>query len=195
LLKFCEQVLQERAKMKKLLAIASIFIFGILLIIMLDACTVFQRRVGTRRREGAFDSNGERIYITATSERYARITYSGGPPSGMMMGGGNLACASCHAPDAQGELHTMMGMQIVDAPDIRWVSIAGEVDEGHGEEEEGHGGEEEGHGEEGYDLDLFRMAVVEGKHPNGEPFSVDMPRWNINDEDLEDMVEFLMSLD
>jgi hypothetical protein len=149
LLRFNEQVLQEREKMKKLLAIASIFIFGILLIIMLDACTVFQRRVGTGRGEGAFDSNGERIYITATSERYARITYSGGPPSGMMMGGGNLACASCHAPDAQGELHTMMGMQIMDAPDIRWVSIAGEVDEGHGEEEEGHGGEEEGHGEGG----------------------------------------------
>jgi cytochrome c oxidase subunit II len=181
--------------MKKFLAIVSIFILGILLIIMLDACTVFQRRIGTGWGEGAFDSNGERIYFTATSERDTRITYSGGPPSGMMMGGGYLACASCHAPDAQGGLHTMMGMQIMDAPDIRWDSLASEVDEGHGDEEEGHGGEEEGHGEGAYDLEIFRMAVVEGKHPNGEPLSEDMPRWNINDADLEDLAEYLMSLD
>ena len=37
------------------------------------------------------------------------------------------------------------------------------------------------------------MAVVEGKHPNGESFSSDMPRWNISDSDLEDLAEFMKS--
>lgn len=174
--------------MKRILQFASIFILGILFIVLLDACTVFQRRVGTGWGVGAFDSNGERIYFTSTSERDPRITYSGGPPSGMMMGDGYLACASCHGPDAQGGLHTMMGMQVMDAPDIRWESLADEANEGHGEEEEGHGEGE-------YDLDLFRMAVVEGKHPDGDPLSEDMPRWSIGDGDLEDLAEYLMSLD
>lgn len=174
--------------MKRIFRIAAIFGFGLLLIFVLDACTVFQRRVNTGWGVGAFDSNGERIYFTSTSERDPRITYSGGPPSGIMMGGGYLACASCHGPDAQGGLHTMMGMQVMDAPDIRWDALAGEADEGHADEEEGHGGGE-------YDLDLFRLAVVEGEHPDGEPLSENMPRWNIGDQDLEDLAEFLMTLD
>jgi putative membrane protein len=37
------------------------------------------------------------------------------------------------------------------------------------------------------------MAVVEGKHPNGEQLSSEMPRWNIGDGDLEDLAEFLKS--
>ncbi|MDF1518921.1 MAG: hypothetical protein P1P73_00390 [Brevefilum sp.] len=173
--------------MKKVTRITLIFGFGLLLIVLLDACTVFQRRTGTGWGEGAFDSNGERIYFTSSSERDARITYSGGPPSSVMMGGGYLACASCHGPDAQGGLHAMMGMQFMDAPDIRWDSLASEGDEGHGDDEEGHGGGE-------YDLKLFRLAVVEGEHPDGEPLSEDMPRWNIGDEDLEDLAEYLMRL-
>lgn len=173
--------------MKRVMSIATIFALGILLIFLLDACTIFQRNVGIWWGEGAFDSNGERIYFTSTSESDSRITYSGGPPSGRMMGGGYLACASCHGPDAQGGVHVMMGMQVMDAPDIRWDSLASEADEGHGDEEEGHGEGE-------YDLDLFRMAVVEGKHPDGDPLDEDMPRWNISDADLEDLAEYLMSL-
>ena len=174
--------------MKRILWITSIFGLGLLVIVLLDACMVIPRRGGTGWGVGAFDSNGERIYFTATSERDSRITYSGGPPSGMMMGRGSLACASCHGTDAQGGLHTMMGMQVMDAPDIRWDSLASEEEEGHGDEEEGHGGGE-------YDLELFRLAVVEGKHPDGDPLSEDMPRWNIGNEDLEDLAEYLMTLD
>lgn len=167
--------------MKRIFIITSILVFGLLLIVLLDACMVIPQRGGTGWGPGAFDSNGERIYFTSTSERDTRITYSGGPPTGMMMGGGNLACASCHGPDAQGGLHTMMGMQVMDSPDIRWDALAGEADEGHGEGR--------------YDLELFGMAVVDGNHPDGEPLSEDMPRWNIGDEDLEDLAEYIMTLD
>lgn len=167
--------------MKKVIGIASIFSVGLLLIVLLDACVGFPRRGGTGWGLGAFDSNGERIYFTGTSERDTSITYSGGPPSGMMMGGGDLTCASCHGPDAQGGVHTMVGMQVMDAPDIRWDSLASEEEEGHGDGE--------------YDLDVFRLAVVEGKHPDGDPLGEDMPRWNIGDEDLEDLSEYLTTLD
>ncbi len=73
---------------------------------------------GTAWGVGSFDSNGERIYFTATSDRGTTITYTGGPVSGMMMGAGYLACASCHGPDGRGGQH-IMHMQTMDAPDIR----------------------------------------------------------------------------
>ena len=49
---------------------------------------------GTAWGTGAFRSNGERIYFTATSERGTEITYAGGPTSGdwMMMGGRTGLC-------------------------------------------------------------------------------------------------------
>lgn len=164
------------------------FGFGFLIFALLGACAVFPRKGGTGWGQGAFDSNGERIYFTASSERNSNITYSGGPESDMMMGGGYLSCASCHGPDARGGLHTMMGMQVMDAPDIRWDTLASEGEEGHGEEEEGHGADE-------YDLELLRLAVVEGEHPDGEPLSENMPRWNIDDEDLEDLADYLKTID
>jgi cytochrome c oxidase subunit 2 len=132
---------------------------------------------------GSFDSNGERIYFTATNDRGARIPYRGGPDVGMMMMGEIYACASCHGPDARGGVH-VMHMQTMDAPDIRWSALAA-----HEEEEEAHQDE---HGE--YDLETFRLAVVEGQHPDGEPLSNDMPRWNVSEQDLADLAEYLQSL-
>ena len=62
-------------------------------------------------------------------------------------------------------------------------------------EEAEHGGDES-HGDEhgGYDLDDFRMAVMMGTHLDGEPLSREMPRWQINDEDLSALFEFLITL-
>lgn len=77
-----------------------------------------------------------------------------------------------------------MHMDVMDAPDIRYVALASE--------EEEHGGDES-HGDEhgGYDLDDFRLAVIEGTHPDGESLSREMPRWQMSDEDLSDLLEFL----
>jgi mono/diheme cytochrome c family protein len=125
---------------------------------------------GTAWGVGAFDSNGERIYFTATSERGTPITYTGGPVTGMMMGGGYLACASCHGPDGRGGLHRMH-MQIMDAPDIRWSTLQGE-----------------------FDAEKFRLAVGEGKDPDGTQLTTDMPRWNISNDDLADLIAFLKTL-
>lgn len=37
------------------------------------------------------------------------------------------------------------------------------------------------------------MAVVEGLHPGGEPLNDEMPRWEMSDDDLADLAEYLQS--
>jgi cytochrome c oxidase subunit 2 len=138
---------------------------------------------GTSRSDTA---NGERIYFTATNDEGERITYRGGPNFGGMMMGSYLTCAACHGPEARGGNH-FMHMQVMDAPDIRYAALQGESDE-HGED--GHGDE---HGAE-YTLEDFRLAVIEGKHPDGEALSRDMPRWQMDEQDLRDLFEFLTSV-
>ena len=54
-----------------------------------------------------YESNGEQIYFTATTEDGERVSYRGGTSFGGMMGGGPLACGSCHGLDARGGVHTM----------------------------------------------------------------------------------------
>lgn len=129
-------------------------------------------------------ANGEKIYFTATSERGSEITYRGGPAlGGMMMMGTTLTCAACHGPDGGGGAH-WMHMQYMVAPDIRISALSLESEE--------HGGAE--HGVEGFDLEDFHKAVIEGAHPDGDPLSQDMPRWSMSEADLADLFAFLQSL-
>ncbi len=137
--------------------------------------------------EGVSVTNGERIYFTATSARGDRISFSGGPNFRGMMMGSYLTCASCHGPEGRGGLH-QMHMQLMEAPDIRYVALSGETGE-HGQEEGGHNDD---HAE--YSLEEFRRAVVEGRHPDGEPLSREMPRWQMSEEDLADLFEYLKSI-
>jgi hypothetical protein len=127
---------------------------------------------GTAWGTGAFSTNGERIYFTGTSERGKAITYTGGPVSNSwMMGGGQLACASCHGTDGRGGVHNMGMMQTMDAKDIRWSVLQPEFDAGK-----------------------FKLAVTQGQDPDGTQLSMDMPRWNIGDEDLADLIAYLKTL-
>ncbi len=135
----------------------------------------------------SFASNGERIYFTATNEQGEAIPYEGGPAYGGMMMQSRLACVSCHGADGRGGIH-VMHMQVMDAPDIRYKALNSEV----GEHENNQDGIEHFPGE--YNLDAFRQAVVNGKHPDGEPLSADMPRWEISDEDLTALLEYLKLL-
>jgi len=139
-----------------------------------------------------FSSNGEMIYFTATNKQGERISYTGGPSSGGLMMGSQVTCESCHGANARGGTH-MMHMDVMDAPDIRFQTLRGESDE----TSDGLENHDDEHAQEhaGYDLETFRQAVVEGKHPNGEPLDRDMPRWTIEDDDLNDLFEFIKSLD
>ena len=157
----------------------SIIANGLLAVIatlLLAACASRPQSVGssgTAWGTGAFRSNGERIYFTATSERGTAITYTGGPASnGWMMGdGGRLVCASCHGPDGRGGIHSMGMMQVMDAKDIRWSVLQDE-----------------------FDAEKFRLAVVKGQDPDGTQLEPDMPRWNISDDDLADLIAYLKTL-
>jgi len=163
--------------------------------VLLSACGVLPRLAGRSVGgvgEGIFESNGERIYSSATSERTGRINYRGGPlGGGMMTGWRGLACVSCHGGDGRGVFH-VMHMSAMDAPDIRWSTLAAETDEGHDGELLSKG--EHGEAMAGYDLEAFRLAVVDGRHPDGTALSSSMPRWDLGDEDLADLAEFLRSL-
>jgi len=81
-------------------------------------------------------------------------------------------------------------MAIMESPNIRWKALE------HDEEEEQSAGDEASHIEEhrGYDIEDFQRAVVDGKHPDGKSLKDDMPRWNISEEDLVDLADYLKSL-
>lgn len=133
---------------------------------------------------GDFESNGERIYFTATTERGTRVRSRGGPSFGGMMG--RLTCASCHGSDGRGGIH-WMHMQPMDAPDIRWSTLSSAE---HGN----HGDHDETDDYLAYDDSSFKKAVLEGIAPNGHNLSSSMPRWEMSDADLEDLISFLMTL-
>ena len=150
-------------------------LLAIIVTLLLAACGTDQQAAGTSGTgwgTGAFRSNGERIYFTSTSERGTAITYTSGPTSsGWMMGNGRLACASCHGTDGRGGVHNMGMMQTMDAPDIRWSAL-----------------------QEEFDAEKFRLAVTEGQDPDGTQMSTDMPRWNIGNDDLADLIAYLKTL-
>lgn len=57
------------------------------------------------------------------------------------------------------------------ARDIRWSALNGEFDAGK-----------------------FALAVRKGQDPDGTLLKTDMPRWNIGDEDLADLITYLKTL-
>ncbi len=184
-------IIYEEAKMlNKMFKKVAVLLFGFLL----GACMPLFSGERFPTSPGSIGSsdpnldNGARIYFTGTNADGKRIPYSGGPNFGRMMMGSYLTCAACHGPDGRGGVH-WMHMQVMNAPDIRYVALSGEAEEHRGDKDEAHAAE---HAE--YDLDDFRLAVVEGKHPNGEPLSPDMPRWQMSDKDLADLFLFLKSL-
>ena len=127
---------------------------------------------GTGWGNGVFDSNGERIDFTSTSDDGIDISYSGGPSSnGWMMMNGQLACVSCHGPDGRGGVYNMGMMQEMDAKDIHWKTL-----------------------EDEFDTEKFRLAVEEGKDPDGTQLSTDMPRWKMSDGDIAGLIDYLKTL-
>jgi cytochrome c oxidase subunit 2 len=137
--------------------------------------------VGSGLFPADYSSNGERIYFTGTSA-HDRITFSGGDFGGMMSGGGmmggQLACANCHGPDGRGR-QFVMHMTEINAPDIRWSALTqAEPDMDHPP----------------YDEQTFKRAVTQGLDPAGHPLDAAMPRWQMSDQDLNDLIAFLKTL-
>jgi hypothetical protein len=150
-------------------------LLAVIVTLLLAACALLPQPAepgGTGWGTGSFRSNGERIYFTATSERGTAISYTSGPTSsGWMMGNGQLACASCHGTNGRGGEHNMGMMRVMSAKDIRWSALQKE-----------------------FDAEKFRLAVTKGQDPDGTQLTTDMPRWNIGNDDLADLIVYLKTL-
>lgn len=129
---------------------------------------------------GNFESNGERIFFTGTSETGPAITSES---QGMhRLASGRMACADCHGSDGRGGVVRMM-MSSFEAPDIRYNTLTeGEHDDAHGDHPP-------------YTDEDIKRAVTQGVDPSGEPLEWMMPRWNMTDSQLEDLIAFLRTLE
>lgn len=123
---------------------------------------------------GAYASNGERIYSTAESDSDKTIVRTGG-----LFFMHRVACVTCHGEDGEGGRIAMM-MWDIDVPDITWEHLT-----------------EEEHGDEAhppYNEESLGKAITEGIEPDGEELNDFMPRWQMSDDDLEDLIEYLKTL-
>lgn len=128
---------------------------------------------------GRFDSNGERIYFTATSDSGRPIVAEMGQ---MAMATPMMACADCHGPNGRGGTVQMM-MGSFEAPDIRYKTLTTEEME-----------HEEGEEHPPYTEELIKRAITQGLDPAGEPLNFPMPRWQMSESDLADLLDYLKSL-
>ncbi len=129
-----------------------------------------------------YGSNGERIYFTATSSSGQSITYSG---SIRMMR--SITCANCHGPDGRGGRVNMM-MSSFNVPDITWDNLTREEEHGDNSNKDEH----EEHPP--YTEETLKSAITRGINPAGEPLDDEMPRWRMSGRDLDDLAEFIKTL-
>jgi mono/diheme cytochrome c family protein len=99
------------------------------------------------------------------------------------MMGQSLTCADCHGADSRGGVH-YIHMQSVDAPAIYYDALVQM-------RQEDLGGTPQ---PAGYSLAEFRQAVVGGKDAAGDSLDQVMPRWQMDDADLADLLSFLKTL-
>jgi cytochrome c oxidase subunit 2 len=165
-------------------------LISLLIWLSISACSTVGLRGASLLKNGFTDrsndqnaANGGQIYFTAVDQSGKHIPYRGGPAFGGMMMGQYLTCASCHGTDAHGGTH-FMHMQEMDAPAINYESLNRMIAEESGSTPQ----------PDGYRLEDFRKAVIEGEHPDGDQLDIDMPRWQMSDKDLMDLLSFLKTL-
>ncbi len=127
-----------------------------------------------------YESNGERIYYTGVSERMGPIRFEGGPMWLAMHGGG---CVSCHGVDGRGGVPVMMGTAI--PTNIRYAALTDKEAHVHGKEEKTH---------PVYTDSLIKRATTEGVNPAGKSLDWTMPRWQMTEDDLNDVIAYLKTL-
>lgn len=117
---------------------------------------------------------GEQIYFTGANAS-GLIPRSGGP-GGMMRG---RSCAGCHGADGRGGSLGMMSN--VEVPDIRYSALTSP----HPEDDPPTPA--------WTDADIAR-AIRDGVEPNGESLDAFMPRWDMSDTDLREVIAYLKEL-
>src|SRR3989304_5198743 len=106
--------------------------------------------------------------------------FQGGPMWLAMHGGG---CVSCHGVSGRGGVPVMMGTAI--PADIRYAALTTEDAHEKGKEEEEH---------PPYTDELIKRAITQGLDPAGKSLDWTMPRWQMTEEDLNDLIAYLKTL-
>lgn len=118
-----------------------------------------------------FRSNGEMIYNTGFNKSGTMIPITGGPTWLYMHGG---SCVDCHGTNGRGGAPIMMGTNI--PLNITYSALK----------------------EEGFTDETIKKAITEGIHEGheGEAETLDwtMPRWEMTDDDLNDVITYLKAL-
>lgn len=129
-----------------------------------------------------FTSAGQRIYYTGADSQDRPIPRSiagaGIMGYGMM---GSAACVDCHGRDGRGGSVGMM-FGTVEIPDVRYSVLAAPRSD-NGTTTPGWS-----------DGDIAR-AIVDGIEPNGQHLQAPMPRWNMTDSEIAQVIAYLKELD
>lgn len=115
-----------------------------------------------------YSLTGESIYFAAVGND-GPIPFEDGPFWLRRHGG---SCASCHGSDGQGGLPIMMSS--TKAPAITYKSLT--------QKEE-------------FTDKLIKRAITQGLDEAGKPLDPIMPRWEMSNQDLDDLIDFLKTLD
>jgi len=148
---------------------------GGLLFITYDSPGYMKPFYGSDLKTG-FQSNGEQIYYTGYNDRGERIKPMEGPAWLYMHGG---SCVDCHGVNGRGGVPVMMATEI--PTDITYASLSSET--GHGEDEHPP-----------YTNETIKIAIIDGIDPAGNPLDLTMPRWEMSERDLEDLLGYLKTL-
>lgn len=124
----------------------------------------------------AFSSNGARIFFTAVSARDDSITVRGvaRAPDGRSM----YACADCHGPDGRGA-PLPFGNATYRTPDITFAVLASTVPPRR---------------KAPYTEGTLGLTLRTGVAVDGRKLDEAMPRWNMNEEDVRDLIAYLKTL-
>ncbi len=157
---------------------------SVILLVLLSGCDggTGSDPMSTNYIPREFASNGERIYLTGVSASGKPISARGGDATmGMHRQMHGSGCATCHGDDREGR--RLMPRFWIKAPALTADALFGDAD--HQQESSTHGD----HGN--YDAVSLRRAITEGVDPAGELLDQAMPRWSMNESDLNDLIAYL----
>ena len=120
----------------------------------------------------SYSSVGERIYLTGVGADGQKISHTAPAVSqgSLMMGGGG--CSSCHGADGRGGTIKMMAGTAVEAPDITYDTLVNE----------------------GFTDATIGRAIRDGLDEAGQPLEDAMPRWQMSDADVGEVIAYLKQL-
>jgi cytochrome c oxidase subunit 2 len=145
------------------------------------AVWVLQSATPSLTSSGSLSSSGQIIYYTGADASGPIPRTVGG--SGMMGLGmmGNATCVDCHGEDGRGGRVGMMFGEVT-IPDITYSALTSP------------------RSEEGTTIPAWTnrdigRAIRDGVEPNGQRLKSPMPRWDMTDQQLTDVIGYLKELD